>query len=184
MKKYEYIDKYYWNVYAKLNRKGGITELFELLYKIHYQYGMLAVQPFMGMPIRKENLIKKLEDDGQFVFGKVVSLILKVFNLYYKNFIKPTYNDKKALKSTPKWVLDRFENLNKIRAELADYKGKSFADQIALIQKAINTMHLNGNMLEHLKSFYPDLDKTFFDNLSNIDTSNWDEELREWGVKV
>lgn len=73
---------------------------------------------------------------------------------------------------------------------LQSYKDKDLPHALAAINIALQTVHQNGSMLDYIDS-YGGQDLTmegtpedFLDEMTNLDTSAWDEELREVGVQV
>jgi len=75
------------------------------------------------------------------------------------------------------------ENIEKITDQLNNVKSLPYEKQNALINAATNTAHQNGSMMEYYEQHYS-VGESFLKNLSNRDTEDWDEELREVGVQI
>lgn len=74
-------------------------------------------------------------------------------------------------------------NIERLYNNLMNIDRYSFRKQLGLINQAINSTHQNGSMMEYYGELY-DVGPHELQYFSNMDTAEWDEELREIGVQV
>jgi len=79
-------------------------------------------------------------------------------------------------------IVETRETIEEIDYELKNLKNKSLKDKIVTINIALNTSHQTGSMLDYIEEEHYNVDKFLLDELSNKDTTEWDEDLAKMGV--
>ena len=77
---------------------------------------------------------------------------------------------------------DTVEQNKSTLAALQHVDTTDFGNTNATINMALNGVHVTGSMLEHIQEQYYDVDKDLLSELSNIDTTKWDEDLKYYGA--
>jgi hypothetical protein len=75
------------------------------------------------------------------------------------------------------------ENIENIYKQLQGMNSLPFEKQNVLINRATNATHQTGSMMDYYEERYG-VDEGQLEDLSNRDTEDWDEELREVGVRI
>ncbi len=74
------------------------------------------------------------------------------------------------------------ERVVEMKNKLETTLNSDLSEKFANINLALNVMHNSGPMMDHVQTYYPQITPELLTELSNMDTSEWDRELKEIGV--
>jgi len=100
----------------------------------------------------------------------------------YKDLIFPAWFEKWSAEGIEE-TRDRVEETNNILHNISSGSVDKIGDITVGINRALNEAHQTGEMLEYISEKH-DITKSALDTLSNRDTSDWNKELTDIGLKV
>lgn len=101
----------------------------------------------------------------------------------YQTFVFPVWWDHwepQGIEATRDRIEDGVEVLEKIEADAHQFPMQQLFGKL---NEIVNLTHQSGGMAEYLESRY-NIDAAFLQELSDRDTTDWDEELQELGVQI
>jgi hypothetical protein len=85
-----------------------------------------------------------------------------------------------------KWSQEGLEGVREDNEELAaglrNINNLPFEQRFVILNRALHGVHITGDMLNYIEQKYYDVNKNFLDSLSNSDTTEWDQDIRGYGL--
>lgn len=97
---------------------------------------------------------------------------------FWANTIVPSWKDNWE----DQGLSDVLEQNKAILQALQNVDTSDFGNTNATINMALNGVHITGSMIDHIQEKYDDVDQELLSQLSNIDTTQWDEDLKYYGA--
>jgi hypothetical protein len=124
-----------------------------------------------------------MDNWGDEAFNQIPEYLLDDFAYYaYKDLIFPYWLEhwkSKGIEETRKRVKATTKIINQIASQSISDVGKVTAS----LNRALNEAHQTGSMMDYVSEQY-NVGETDLDNLSNMDVSAWNKELKKMGLKV
>jgi hypothetical protein len=170
-----------WYKIAQIWRKGphqtSFDEAIKFLYKLEYQRHILINKPFSGVPQRKENILKNIEQEIWNTIEIIKDPLIKTFGKWLESHALTNASvwAKQRNDKTSEWGESSYDSFQSLLSEYERYKETEKTSYNQTFREIIE------NISENIE-FYPSLDN-FLDLLEDDNKNMLYEDLNSLGYR-